>query len=377
MSLITYLTRVRFADGVLEDGIEAEMRHCGIRRPLVVTDRPLSGALLARFLSALPEGMDVTLQDIANAPLAQASLLTATDQYRTGRCDGIIGFGGTAAIDIARLLALTYADTSTRTRVLRGPATALREKRNALPVITVPTTPACGAGLGTCIRLIRGDARPVTLIGPALLPTATLCDPTLMSDEGPEAMAAAVIDVLVHCLETYLCADWNPPADGIALEGLRRASAVLDRAVDDRSDLGARRELMAAALNGALAGEKGLGGIHSLAHALEERSRGGPPLHGHLHAALAPHVLEFNAPAVGQRYRLVAEAMRLPSRADLPTAFARLGERLSLPLRLSPVGVARAALPAIAGQAEADPTNRTNPRLATATDYQAMLEAAL
>lgn len=377
MSLITYLTRVRFADAVLEDGIEAELRHCRIGRPLLVTDLSLSGALLARFLGALPDGMRVSLQDLPNAPLTEAGLLAAADQYRIGRCDGVIGVGGTAAVDMARLLALTYADTSTRARVLNGPATALRERGNALPVITVPTTPACGAGLGSCIRLVRGDGRPVTLIGPALLPTATLCDPTLMSDEGPVAMAAAVIDVLVHCLETYLCSDWNPPADGIALEGLRRASAVLDRAVNDRSDLDARRELMAAALNGALAGEKGLGGIHALAHALEQHVPDGLALHGRLHAALAPHVLEFNAPAVGERYRLIAEAMRLPSGTDLPTAFAKLGERLSLPLRLSPVGVAKAALPPIAMQAEADPTNGTNPRLATASDYRSMLEAAM
>lgn len=377
MTLITYLTRVRFADAVLEDGIEAELRHCGITRPLVVTDRALSSALLARFLGALPEAMRVTLQDVTISPLTRDSLLVAAEQYRIGRCDGVIGFGGTAAIDMARLLSLTYRDPAARARVMFGPATALREKGNALPVITVPTTPACGAGLGSCIRLIRADGMPVTLIGPALLPTATLCDPTLMSDEGPEAMAAAVIDVLVHCLETYLCADWNPPADGIALEGLRRASAVLDRAVDDRNDLGARRELMAAALNCALAGAKGLGGIHALAHALEECAPNRAMRHGRLHAALAPHVLEFNAPAVGERYRLVAEAMQLPSSTDLPTAFARLGERLSLPLRLSALDLARTELPPIAFQAEADPTNRTNPRLATAEDYHAMLEAAL
>ncbi|SFI31990.1 iron-containing alcohol dehydrogenase [Jannaschia pohangensis] len=377
MSLITYLTRVRFADAVLEDGIESELRQCGITRPFVLTDREPDGALLARFLGALPDGMPVTRQLLPNAPLTQANLLIAVERFRAGRCDGVIGFGGIAAIDMARLLALTYADKSARTRVLTGTATTLRDRGRALPVITVPTTAACGAGLGNCIRLVRADTRPVTLIGPALLPSATLCDPTLMSDEGPEAMAAAVIDVLVHCVETYLCTDWNPPADGIALEGLRRASAVLDRAVDDRGDLEARRELMAAALNGALAGQKGLGGIHALAHALERQVPGGPAPHGQLHAALAPHVLEFNAPAVGKRYRLIAETMRLPESADLPTAFAKLGERLSLPLRLSPTGLARTALPQIAAQAEADPTNRTNPRMATAADYQTMLEAAL
>ena len=88
-------------------------------------------------------------------------------------------------------------------------------------------------------------------------------------------------------------------------------------------------------------------------------------------------MLEFNAPAVGPRYRLIAEAMRLPGNADLPTAFARLGERLSLPLRLSPTGLSSDVLAPIAARAEADPTNRTNPRLATAQDYHSLLRAAL
>jgi 4-hydroxybutyrate dehydrogenase len=184
------------------------------------------------------------------------------------------------------------------------------------------------------------------------------------------------MDALTHCIETFITTSYNPPADGIALDGVRRAAANLERAVCNGDDINARREMMAAALNGALAQQKGLGGVHAMSYALGGLS-GYQLDHGTVNAILLPHVLEFNAPAVAHRYDELRSGMKAPRRIDLPEAVFRLRERLGLPATLGEIGLDRGALSQAADYAAYDYANRTNPRRANASDYLNMMTAAL
>lgn len=330
MSLITYVTRVHFADRVLEDALPVELARLGVARPVLVTD-PAGEIddLPERVLCALPSGMEA-----ARAAAGEAAV---------PRGDAVIALGGVAALRAGRRL-----------------GAALRA-----PVIALPTTTA-DVGLA-----------PLPDAPEAALPAVVLCDPTLTAAADPAATAAAGMDALVHCLEAYLGTTWNPPADGIALDGLRRARDWLVPAVASGHDLAARREVLAAALDAGLAAQKGLGGVHALAHALEREA--GPALcHGALHAALLPPVLAFNAPAVADRLAGLAEALRQPPEAPAVTAaLVALGRRIGLPDRLVGLNLSPAALDRVARGAAEDPSNRTNPRHAVAADYRRMLEAAL
>jgi 4-hydroxybutyrate dehydrogenase len=321
MSLIGYATRIHFADRVLEDALPEELHALGVRRPRLVADAAgQAGDAPERLTDALPPGMGLVLDG----------------------ADAIVALGGPAALDAGR-----------------------RQARDAgLPVVALPTTTA-SVGLGP---LQDGGTAPV----PALI----LCDATLTMGAGRAATAAAGMDALIHCIEAYLGTAWNPPADGIALEGVRRAGAWLERAVADGQDIEARREMLAAALNAGLAAQKGLGGVHALAHALEAES-GLVAHHGQLHAALLPPVIAFNAPAVADRLAPLRQALRLGARADVTAALAGLGRRIGLPDRLAAFGLDAGALDRVAARAAEDPANRTNPRHATAADYRRMLEAAL
>lgn len=340
MSLIAYVTRIHFADRVVEDALPEELRKLGIRRPLILTDAAgEEDDLYDRVADALPQGLvTVPLRGMA-PPLTQG--VVARTVERTAEVDAVIGLGGPLALDLARIV---------------GQAAQV-------PVIALPTTTA-NVGLG-----------PVPL-GAAVTPVLILCDPTLTTASGAERTAAAGMDALTHCVEAYLGTTWNPPADGIALEGLRRACVWIDRAVTDGQNLEARREVLAAALNAGLAAQKGLGGVHALAHALEAEA-GLTDSHGVLHAALLPPVLAFNAPAVSDRQDALAHAMRLPAGASLAAALSALARRIGLPDSLSRFGLSGAALDRVARAAAEDPANRTNPRHATAADYRRMLEAAL
>lgn len=339
MSLIAYVTRIHFADRVVEDALPEELRNLGILRPLILTDAAGEEEdLFDRVADALPQGLQpVPLRGVA-PPLTRAAVARAAS--RAG--DAVIGLGGPLALDLARLA---------------GHAAQV-------PVIALPTTTA-NVGLG-----------PVLVGPPAATPVLILCDPTLTTAAGAERTAAAGMDALTHCIEAYLGTTWNPPADGIALEGLRRACVWIDRAVSDGQNLEARREVLAAALNAGLATQKGLGGVHALAHALEAEA-GLTDSHGMLHAALLPPVLSFNAPAVADRFEALAHAMRLSASEGVAGALSLLARRIGLPERLARLGLSEMALDRVARAAAEDPANRTNPRHATAADYRRLLEAAL
>jgi alcohol dehydrogenase class IV len=210
---------------------------------------------------------------------------------------------------------------------------------------------------------------------PPALPAAILCDATLTLETEADALAAAGMDALVHCLESYLSSAYNPPADGIALDGLRRAARNIEAAVTGTGDrLAPRRELLAAALDAGLAAQKGVGGVEAAARGLETTAA---TRHGALHAALLRAVLAFNAPAIGDRLADLERALDLPAGADIAAALTGLAARIGLPRRLSEAGIAAAALSAAARRAAADPANRTNPRHATSADYERIMAAAL
>jgi len=377
MTLITYLTRIHFADGVLEDALKAELDAAGLKRPLIVTDRGVAAAGLAdRLFAALPRGTIATLHDATPANPTEAAARAAAAVYVGNACDGLISLGGGSAIDLAKATALAATHPGPLLRYAAVEGGTNRIEPRLPPHIAIPTTAGTGSEVGRGALIIVDDGRKLGLLSPHLIPTAAICDPTLTVGLPPDLTAATGMDAITHCIETYIAASYNPPADGIALDGLARGWANLRRAVENGRDLAARREMMAAAMNGALAFQKGLGGVHAASHALGGM-KGGRLHHGTLNAILLPHVLAFNAPAAEHRYGALADAMRLRSGACLDEAVHRQVEHLGLPTRLGQLGLDAETLDRAAPLAEKDHTNGTNPRRAGAEDYRTIMRAAL
>lgn len=353
MSLIAFVTRIHFADRVLEDALSDELKKLGVNRPVIVADAAgEAGDLFDAVADSLsPRSVPMTARLVCANPSASwlARQAAAMDAHEA---DGVIGLGGVAALDVARVL-------GAKARGGRG-----------VPVVTLPTTTQ-SVGLGPVARAIvaAGGVEGAT-------PALVICDPTLTVAASPILTAAAGMDALTHCVEAYLSTAWNPPADGIAIDGARRAFVWLERAVADGSDLDARREVLAAALNAGLASHKGVGGVHALSRAIEAEPALSFP-HGLLHAALLPPVLAFNRPATLDRADVLCHALRLPPGTDLSRAVAELGVRLGLPSRLGAVPLDSAAVKRIAIRAAEDPAHLKTPRLATTADIRGLLEAAL
>jgi alcohol dehydrogenase class IV len=212
-----------------------------------------------------------------------------------------------------------------------------------------------------------------------LVPKTAICDPELTLGLPPKLTAATGMDAIAHCMETFMASAFNPPADGIALDGLERGWAHIERATRDGSDREARLNLMSASMQGAMAFQKGLGCVHSLSHSL-----GGvdPRLHhGTLNAMFLPAVVRFNAqaPSVQKDRRLerMAHAMGLKSGGDVAEAIRDMSARLGLPSGLAAMGVQRDWFDKIIDGAVADHCHKTNPREASREDYVRMLEASM
>ncbi|TCT04223.1 iron-containing alcohol dehydrogenase [Aquabacter spiritensis] len=379
MAVITYITTVQFDFGAVAL-LAQECARIGIRRPLLVTDAGVRAAgLVDRVLAGLAAPHEVPVFDGTPANPTEAAVRAGLQIYRDGGCDGIVALGGGSPIDLAKGVALLAAHDGPLQDYAAIAGGVARITPAVAPVIAIPTTAGTGSEVGRGAILIVEDGRKLGFLSPYLVPKLAICDPELTLGLPPYLTAATGMDAISHCIETFLASAFNPPADGIALDGLWRGWAHIEQAVRDGGDREARKHMMAASMQGAMAFQKGLGCVHSLSHAiggLDPRTH-----HGSLNAVLLPTVLAFNADAPnvraeGRMARL-AQAMGLADPAALPDAVRALNARLGLPSGLRAMGVSESLFPQIIARALQDHTHLTNPRLASADDYDAMLRASL
>jgi 4-hydroxybutyrate dehydrogenase len=379
MALINYITQIQFEFGAI-GLLGATCERVGIRRPLIVTDRGVKAAgIIDTVLGALGHPDTVALYDGTPPNPNEAAVREAVAAYRKGDCDGIVAVGGGSSIDLAKGVAVcaTHDGPLQSFAVIEGGADRITSR--TAPVIAVPTTAGTGSEVGRGAILILDDGRKVGVISPFVVPRVAICDPALTLGLPPALTAATGMDAIAHCIETFLSPAFNPPADGIALDGLWRGWRHIERATREPGDRDARLNMMSASMQGALAFQKGLGCVHSLSHSL-----GGvdPRLHhGTLNAIFLPAVIAFNETGASVReedkLQRLAQAMGLAHGAEVGPAVRAMTERLGLPTGLAKLGVTRALFPDIIRGALKDHSHRTNPRVASDADYEAMLEASM
>lgn len=378
MAFIYYVTQIQFEFGAIQL-LKQECNRVGITRPLVVTDPGVKAAgVLQHALDALA-GVPVAVFDQTPSNPTEAAVRAAVQVYRDHGCDGLIAVGGGSAIDCAKGIAIaaTHEGPLTHYATIEGGSPRITER--AVPLIAVPTTAGTGSEVARGAIIIVDDHRKLGFHSWHLVPKTAICDPGLTLGLPPALTAATGMDAIAHCMETFMSSAFNPPADGIALEGLTRGWAHIERATRDGSDREARLNMMSASMQGAMAFQKGLGCVHSLSHSL-----GGvnPRLHhGTLNAVFLPAVVRFNAqdPAVQKDRRLerIAHAMGLASAGDIPEAIRDMSARLGLPTGLAAMGVTEALFGDVIEGAMADHCHKTNPREASVDDYRAMLAESM
>ncbi|MDZ4129645.1 MAG: iron-containing alcohol dehydrogenase [Hydrogenophaga sp.] len=378
MAQILYVTNILIEFGALAQ-LQAECQRVGITRPLIVTDAGVKAVgLLDKARAALP-GLPLAVFDQTPSNPNEAAVRAAVAVYQREGCNGLIALGGGSAIDCAKGVAIASAHEGPLKTyaTIEGGSPKITDR--VPPLIAVPTTAGTGSEVARGAIVIVDDGRKLGFHSWHLVPKTALLDPELTLGLPPLLTAATGMDAIAHCMETFMAPPFNPPADGIGLDGLARGWAHIERATKNGQDRDARLNMMSASMQGAMAFQKGLGCVHSLSHSL-----GGvnPRLHhGTLNAVFLPAVIRFNAEAESmkkdKRLQRMAHAMGLGSGSDVAEAVTEMNARLGLPTGLAAMGVTPDLFDKVIEGAMADHCHKTNPRLATADDYRAMLLAAL
>jgi alcohol dehydrogenase class IV len=378
MAFIRYLTDIHIDHGAISL-LTAECSRIGITRPLIVTDAGVRAAgLLAKAEAALGD-LPYAVFDGTQSNPTEAGVRAALAVLEKERCDGLIAVGGGSSMDLAKGVAILarHAGPLKHYATIEGGSPRITEA--VLPLIAVPTTAGTGSEVARGAIVIVDDGRKLGFHSWHLMPRSAVLDPDLTLGLPPALTAATGMDAITHCMEAFMAHAVNPPADGIALDGLMRGWAHIERATQNGQDREARWNMMSASMQGALAFQKGLGCVHSLSHSL-----GGvnPRLHhGTLNALFLPAVIRFNAQADSvrreRRLQRMAHAMGLGTcddeGNDLAQAVQALNARLKLPTGLAALGVTAGDFDRIIDGAMVDHCHKLNPREASREDYRALL----
>lgn len=356
--------------------VAGHLRDAGCSRPLIVTDRGLGALpLLAEFRSHLA-GLQVAVFDGIHGNPTCAMVMAGAAAFKAHGADSVIGFGGGAALDVAKIVGLMAThDGDVLEYVWDHPQ--LRPIVNPLPhFVALPTTSGTGSEVGRSAVVSENDTHVKrTVFSPKILAQAVFADPELTLALPAAVTAATGMDALTHNIESYLSPAWHPMCDGIALEGLRLGARALATAVAEPGNLSARADMMMSSMMGAVAFQKDLGGVHACAHALGAVC---DLHHGLANALMIDTVLAWNHEAVPGRFDELAHAAGVNGGGGAFVEWlVTLKHSIGIEGGLARHGVRAEQLPRLAELAAADFTNGTNPRPATAADYERLLRQAL
>ncbi|MGS4944274.1 iron-containing alcohol dehydrogenase [Meridianimarinicoccus sp. RP-17] len=381
MSLVanwSYPTAVRFGAGRISELANA-CRAAGMTRPLLVTDRGLAGLpITAAALDLLDEaGLGRAIFSDVDANPSDRNVTEGLRVIREGGFDGVVAFGGGSGLDLGKTLAFMAGQT----RPLWdfediGDWWTRADPAGILPIVAVPTTAGTGSEVGRAGVITNEQAGEKKIIfHPKMLPAQVICDPELTVGMPPAITAGTGLDAFAHCVEAYSSPHYHPMSQGIALEGMRLVKDYLPRAYADGSDIEARAQMMSAAAMGATAFQKGLGAIHALSHPIGAVHH---THHGTTNAVCMPAVLQFNRPAIADRFDMAAAYLGIAGGFDGFCRFVDdLNDQLGIPRTLTELGVHSPDIASLTAAALRDPSVGGNPVDMTVENTTALFEALL
>ena len=371
----SFPTQIRFGVGVIAE-LGQYLKSNQLKSPLLVTD-PLVADLsfFKNILQSLKEqGLSVKVfSDVQKNPV-KSDVLKGKEVYEAFKSDSIVGIGGGVALDVARSIALSvnhhrdlfdYDDLIGGDKLITEPIPHL---------ITVPTTAGTGSEVGRSAIISEDETKKKRILfSPSLLAKMVFADPKLTMELPPFVTAATGMDALTHNMEAYLAKNWNPMCSGIALEGIKLIIESLETATL-KPDLLSRSKMLMASLMGAVAFQKGLGVVHSLAHPLSSLL---DTHHGLANAVNLPYGLAFNYEGFEPQFDQMALMMGLNSGDQIMPYLFELNQKLGLPTKLSSIGVKASHIETLADLALADFCHPNNPKPVSRDDFRNIYLKAL
>ncbi len=347
--------RVICADGESER-LGSLLREFGISRPLVVTDRGIvSAGLLEPLLASLrASGVDVTVFDEVLADPPASCVEAGVALALASQIDGVIGFGGGSSLDVAKLVALLARSGQSLSSVY-GVGVAVGPR---WPLIQVPTTAGTGSEVTPIAIVTTASGEKQGVVSRLLYPDAAILDATLTLGLPARVTAMTGIDAMVHAIEAYTSRHAkNVLSDTLAMRALRLLSDHIGTAIEDGTDLTARRAMLQGSMMAGMAfANAPVGAVHALAYPLGGQFH---VPHGLSNALVLLPVLEFNLSEAEPLYRELSDAVRAGERTwhrsasgrAFVDAMATIVGELGLERTLGDVGIIEGDLPSLATDA--------------------------
>lgn len=375
-----YPTKMIFGPGTIAQ-LPETCRQLGMEKPLLITDEGLRDSeIVANALKINKEaGLETGLFTKIKGNPTGSNVEDGVRAYRDGGYDGVIAFGGGSGIDAAKAIALMVGQELPLWDFEDVGDNWTRVKTETMaPVVAIPTTAGTGSEVGRASVIVNEDTHEKKIIFHAnMLPAIVIADPELTIKLPAHLTAATGIDAFVHCFEAFCAPFYHPMAEGIALEGMRLVKEYLARATKDGSDMEARANMLVASTMGATAFQKGLGGVHALAHPL-----GGvyDKHHGLLNAILLPYVMVRNRSAIEDKMELLARFLDLPGANGFDAVLEwvlALRQELDIPATLAEIDIPIDRAAEIGVMAHNDPSAGGNPVALSAQDYETLFRNAM
>jgi alcohol dehydrogenase class IV len=370
-------TIIRFGPGsVMELG--AYLSKNGLSRPLIVTDSTVAQLYFFGEIVKDLQSRNISVEtfyDIHKNPV-KSDVYKGTEVFDEEERDSIIGIGGGAALDVARAITLRiyHREDLFKYDDLKGGDIFVT---NDVPhFITIPTTAGTGSEVGRSAIISDDEThQKKILFSPKLLARIVFADPLLTMELPPFVTAATGMDALTHNMEAFLVNMFHPMCDGIALQAISLIQTSLVKAVN-QPDLESRSNMLIASMMGAVAFQKGLGVVHSLAHPLSSLL---DTHHGLANAINIPYGMEFNIEGFESKFKLIAKALNLPQQSGEAVVqyLFELNEKINIPRKLSSIGVKQEHIETLSDLALADFAHPNNPKPVSRDDFKKLYLKAL
>ncbi|MBX9780193.1 MAG: iron-containing alcohol dehydrogenase [Chitinophagaceae bacterium] len=379
MSILQYNfpTTIRFGSGAVQE-LGPYLKKHQLVAPLIVTDPtvaqlPFFKQLISR-LSAQSIAVEV-FSEIHKNPV-KSDVYKGTDYWDNTKRDCVIGIGGGAAIDVARSIALRVnhrEDLFVYDDLIGGDVFVTNDVPH---FITIPTTAGTGSEVGRSAIIADDEThQKKILFSPKLLAKIIFADPELTYDLPAFITAATGMDALTHNMEAYLAKMHHPLCEGIALEGISLIHQSLETAVNNPTPE-ARANMLIASLMGAVAFQKGLGIVHSLAHPLSSLL---DTHHGLANAINLPYGMEFNIAGAEDKFKRIAQVLALKEQTGeaVVNYLFQLNSDINIPHHLKEIGVKSEHIETLSDLAIADFAHPNNHKPVSRENFKELYHKAL
>ena len=352
--------------GAIKD-IATEAKGRGFKKAFVCSDPDLIKFGVTKKVIDVLEGAGLDYEIYSNIkpnPTIE-NVQTGVEAFKKSGADYLIAIGGGSSMDTAKGIGIVIANPEFEDiRSLEGVAPT---KNKSVPIFAVPTT--AGTAAEVTINYVITDVeknRKMVCVDPKDIPVVAFVDPEMMSSMPKGLTAATGMDALTHAIEGYITAGAWELSDMFHLKAIEIISRSLRNAVantpEGRADMALGQYVAGMGFSNV-----GLGIVHSMAHPLGALY---DTPHGVANAIILPTVMEYNAPATGEKYREIARAMGVQGvdsmtqeeyRKAAIDAVRKLSEDVGIPADLKAI-VKEEDIPFLAQYAYDDACRPGNPR---------------